>query len=72
MTLNELSNASNPNINLEATTAEVKIHTYMSHSYPTWIDYSGAILGHSPLLSLKESKTDGVMMGQDKTRLNQV
>ena len=44
----------------------------MSYSYPIWIDYSRAILGHSPLLSLKESKTDGVMMGQDKTRLNQV
>ena len=44
------------NIDLEATTVKVKLHIYMAHFYPTWIENSGVMLKHSLLLPLKKAK----------------
>ena len=38
------------NIDLEATIVEVKIHIYMAHFYPFWIEHSQVLLSHGPLL----------------------
>ena len=48
--------AAETNINLEATIMEMKIYIYMAHIYPVWIEPSGVMLSHGPLLALMKAK----------------
>ena len=41
------------NIDLDAISMEKKINIYMAH---IWIEHSGAMLSHGPLVSLKKAK----------------
>ena len=56
------------NIDLEATTVKVKLQIYMVHFYPIWIEHWGIVEPDS-LITPKESKANGVVMGWGKNRL---